>query len=253
MITIDDGVLAHEVAGEGDPVVLLHAGGLDMTTWDRQFALLATTHLVVRYDARGHGRSSTPTGPFAHYVDLLRLLDALALDRVTLVGLSLGARTSIDFALTHPDRVTALLAVATGISGMVFEDPYVLDLVARLGRARSLDEGVELFLRLWVDGPHRTPDRTPAAVREPCRRAVEATLARHGPTGFLLPVDIGSIARVHDLAPRTLGVVGDLDSSDIRRVTRLLPAHVTIPGAGHVVNLDQPDAFDQVLLDFLTR
>ncbi|MFD0201150.1 MULTISPECIES: alpha/beta fold hydrolase [Saccharothrix] len=104
-LILDDGELSYDRRGDGPPVVLLHAGGLGGVTWDRQFTLLAHDHTVIRYDARGHGGSSPVTGPFAHHEDLKELLDGLGLDRVTLVGLSLGARTAIDFALLHPDRV----------------------------------------------------------------------------------------------------------------------------------------------------
>src|SRR4051794_36184980 len=102
---VDDGELAYEIRGGGSPVVLLHGGFLTGDTWDAQVALLERDHTVIRFDARGHGRSSTPTKPFAHHEDLRQLLMGLDLPRASLVGLSQGARTSIDFAIAHPDLV----------------------------------------------------------------------------------------------------------------------------------------------------
>ncbi|MFJ6677112.1 alpha/beta fold hydrolase [Actinosynnema sp. NPDC091369] len=107
-LMLDDGEVTYQRRGDGPPVVLLHAGGLSGALWDRQFPLLARDHTAVRYDARGHGGSSPVTGPFAHHEDLEDLLDGPGLDRATLVGLSLGARTAVGFALAHPDRVTDL-------------------------------------------------------------------------------------------------------------------------------------------------
>ncbi|MEO6082166.1 MAG: alpha/beta fold hydrolase [Umezawaea sp.] len=108
---VADGELAYEVRGEGSPVVLLHGGLLTGDTWDAQVALLERDHTVVRYDARGHGRSSTPTGPFSHHEDLRQLLAGLDIPLASLVGLSQGARTSIDFAITFPDLVDRLVLV----------------------------------------------------------------------------------------------------------------------------------------------
>jgi len=150
-LILDDGELTYHRRGEGPAVVLLHGGGLGGVTWDRQFDLLARDHTVVRYDARGHGGSSPVTGPFAHHEDLRDLLDGLDLDRPTLVGLSMGARTAIDFAVAHPDRVAGLVLVGPGVSGMEFEDPFIVDQFARTRTSTTVDEVAECVLRMWVD------------------------------------------------------------------------------------------------------
>ncbi|WP_232667492.1 alpha/beta fold hydrolase [Pseudonocardia sp. TRM90224] len=98
-LAIDGGELSYELRGAGDPVVRLHGGGLDGRTWDAEVALLEGDHTVIRFDARNHGRSSTASATFSYYDDLRQLLTGLGITRASLVGLSLGARTSIDFAL----------------------------------------------------------------------------------------------------------------------------------------------------------
>jgi pimeloyl-ACP methyl ester carboxylesterase len=74
-------MLSYEIQGAGSPVVLLHGGALNSRAWDGQFAFLAQHHTIIRYDARGHGLSPTPTEPFAHYEDLRQLLDTLGMDQ----------------------------------------------------------------------------------------------------------------------------------------------------------------------------
>src|SRR5215217_1528961 len=91
-VEVDGGTLPYDEAGDGPAVVLLHAGLLDRRMWDGQWAALAERHRVVRYDARGHGASSTPAGRQCHYDDLHRLIGTLGLDSPVLVGNSLGAR-----------------------------------------------------------------------------------------------------------------------------------------------------------------
>lgn len=250
-------MLNYEVRGEGDPVVLLHGGMLNSSMWDAQAELLAATHQVITFDARGHGLSPTPTEPFAHYEDLLGLLDHLGIARASLVGLSQGGRTSIDFAIAHPDRVGKIVLAGTGISGMTFRDPFVLSYMKKLSEATTLDEVVECFLRMWVDGPQRTPDEVDLAVREPCRAAMTDTITRHGGRWIGLLRELGAIDRVAELTARTLVLVGDLDSSDIHDVADLVAASAPnahkkmVTGAGHMINLEQPEEFNHVLRRFL--
>lgn len=255
-LMLDDGELHYERRGHGPPVVLLHSGGLSGAIWDRQVAVLERDHTVIRYDARGHGDSSPPEGPFSHYEDLEQVLDGLRVDRATLVGLSLGARTSIDFALTHPDRVAGLVLVGPGISGMAHEDPFIVDHLARLYASTDVAEVAECLLRMWVDGPYRSPEEVDPAVRKLCR---ELTVHAVSSRGFAVwPTELHAVERVAELAARTLVVVGDLDSSDIYTVADLVhegaprAEMVVVEGAGHLVNLDRPDEFDQVLLRFLS-
>ncbi|MCE6998862.1 alpha/beta hydrolase [Saccharothrix sp. S26] len=235
--------------------MLLHGGGLSGVTWDRQFSSLARDHEVVRYDARGHGGSSPVTGPFSHHRDLAGLLDGLGLDRPTLVGVSLGARTAVDFALAHPDRVAGLVLVGPGVSGMKFEDPFIVGLNARLWASTTVDEAAEHVVRMWVDGPHRSPDDVDPAVRELCRGLTAHAVAL-GAFGTP-PDELHAVDRLHELRARTLVVVGDLDSSDIHAVADAVlrdaprAEKVVVRGAGHLVDLDRPDEFDRALLRFL--
>ncbi|GAA3243590.1 alpha/beta fold hydrolase [Dactylosporangium siamense] len=258
-IEVSDGSLYYEAVGDGPAVVLLHGGLLDCRMWDDQFELLAATHRVIRLDVRSHGRSSTATGDFRHDDDLAAVLDTLGVDRVALVGLSMGGRIAFDFAVSRPQRVWALCAAATGISGMTFTDPYVLDRYQEMGRAaqeRDTAAFVEAFLRAWVDGPHRRPEDVAASVRVRCADMAANNATRHATAqGRMLERD--ALHRLGEVTAPTLLVIGDTDSSDIvdvtQRAVRDVPGarRVEIPGAGHMINLEQPDAFNTVLLPFL--
>lgn len=114
-VAVDGGSLHFEAVGRGEPVVLLHGGGVDLRMWEPQVGPLATGFRVIRYDARGHGRSTAPMGPFSQEEDLRRVLDHLGVQRANLVGLSMGAGAALDFASAHPERVSRLVLVS--ISG----------------------------------------------------------------------------------------------------------------------------------------
>ena len=250
-----DGI-AYDTAGTGDPVVLLHGGFLDRHSWDAEFALLSATHHVVRYDARGHGESDGATGDYATYEDLITLLDHLGLQRVTGVGLSLGARTLIDAALLHPQWFAALVLVSPGYSGMELTDPFVLAQYKAAADAKDPDALVEASLRAWLDGPHRSPEEVDPAVRERCRTAGHKAAAKLRGEGRIR--EVGAAGRFGDLTMPVDVVLGDLDSIDILAAGERIAAEAPdtrihrIAGAGHSLNLDRPAAFAAVLRAFLS-
>jgi pimeloyl-ACP methyl ester carboxylesterase len=115
--------LAYEVSGTGEPVVLIHAFSVDRRMWAPQVASLEGRFRVVRYDLRGHGTSMAPAAPYAPHEDLRAVMDALGLERATLIGLSAGSTLAIDFAIAYPGRVTRLVLASPGLNGYVPSTP----------------------------------------------------------------------------------------------------------------------------------
>src|SRR5687767_4146475 len=117
-LTVDEGRIFADETGTGDAVLLLHAGVADRRVWDDVApALGAAGYRAIRYDVRGMGRSAPPTEPHSLVADALAVLDAAGVDAAHFVGLSQGAATSVDTALTHPGRVRSLTLVAPGLTG----------------------------------------------------------------------------------------------------------------------------------------
>jgi pimeloyl-ACP methyl ester carboxylesterase len=111
-LAVTGGQLYYEAKGEGQPLILLHAGGMDSRMWDAQFDRLSQVFLVVRYDLRGFGRSSKPGQPFYPVDDLYQLMRHLGIKRASLAGLSMGSGVALDFALEHPEVVEKLVLVS---------------------------------------------------------------------------------------------------------------------------------------------
>ncbi|GAA1990177.1 alpha/beta hydrolase [Amycolatopsis minnesotensis] len=262
MIEIDGGKLFYEVRGSGSPVVLVHGGSLDASMWDAQVALLEGAHTVIRYDLRGHGKSSSPTAPFSHHEDLRQLLDALDVPSAEVVGLSLGGQIAIDFAIAYPGRVAKLLLAAPGISGKPFRDPFILGNLAELAAAKEAGEherAVEHILRMWVDGPHRTSKEVDPAIRAFCRELNFASVTRPEGAGHSFATGFGAAGRIAELRAETLLLVGDLDCADMLGTADLIAREAprvrkhTLPGAGHMINLEAPAEFARLLRRFLAR
>ncbi|MHC1559364.1 alpha/beta fold hydrolase [Actinomycetospora sp. C-140] len=254
-------MLHHLDRGDGPPVVLLHAGALDHRLWEPQVAELARRRRVVVPDLRGHGWSPTPDSPFRHADDVVALLRALDTGPAALVGISLGARTAVDVALEAPELVDRLVVSGAGAGEPEFRDPAILDLFARWARAeqeRDPDAWVEIFLRL-SSGPDRALADIEPAVIDHVRAMVRTTLQRHVPDGPPVPPTPVPDARERStaLAVPVLAVVGELDWPDHRRLARELAAEapdgrvVEIPDAAHYPNLEQPEAFTDLLREQL--
>jgi 3-oxoadipate enol-lactonase len=252
--------LHHEVAGEGAPVVLVHAGICDSRMWDPQWETFARAHRVVRYDMRGFGRSPLATGRYSPPADLIALLDELALGPATLVGASMGGGISLQVAVARPDLVSALVLVGSGVRGHEWSD-YVTRSWAEEEAAferGDLDAAVEVNLRTWVDGPERSADQVDPEVRarvaEMQRRAFELALEAPDVEEEALVLDIGD--RLGEISVPTLVVVGEHDVEDVHVVAERLEREIgatrmTIGGAAHLPNLEQPHEFDKAVLGFL--
>lgn len=137
-IAVDGGTLYYETRGSGPDVVLLHGSGMDLTMWDSQVEPFARSFRVIRYDARGHGRSTAPMVPYSMAEDLSLVLDHIGAERAHLVGFSMGASVALDFATTNAARVLTLALIS--VSGPPPGAPVRPDAPARLteeaGRAR---------------------------------------------------------------------------------------------------------------------
>jgi pimeloyl-ACP methyl ester carboxylesterase len=256
-------MLAHDVDGEGPAVLLVHEGIADRRMWEPQVgAFVDAGHTVVRCDLRGFGDSELVPGPFSNVGDLHELLGSLGIERAALVGGSYGARVALEYTLTHPEAVDALVLMGPGLRDVDWSDE-----VEEFGRkedelveAGDIEAAVELNVRMWVDGPARTPSQVDPAVRERVRemqrRAFEVGLAvpDAGPDE---PFDPPASARLGELRCPVLIVVGDLDQPDILRVADQLATGIpgarkeVIPGTAHVPSMEKPEEFNRLVLDFL--
>jgi 3-oxoadipate enol-lactonase len=131
-----------EDEGDGPPVVFLHGGLGDSRLFEPQAKALADAHRCIRFDLRLFGRTEAPGEPFSWVDDTIGVLDALDVERAALVGLSFGGGIALDVALGHPDRVTALVHVAAGMSGMPV-DPYTAE-------QRQRNDELEVDLEVWA-------------------------------------------------------------------------------------------------------
>lgn len=241
--------LWYEVAGEGPPLVLLHAGLVDSRMWDEHVPALAVRHRVIRYDLRSFGRSSRPDGPFSHADDLLALLDELGVERAALVGASLGGRVAIDVALSRPERVRALVLVASGLGGFPL-NPFTREQLAEL--EASFERGefervVDLELVVWA----------PLGVDGRLRRIAHDQAHVNALEDFERRLDPPAIERLAEIRVPALVVTGDRDVPQMTEIGDVLEREIrgacraVVEGADHLLPLRRQDEFVRLVLDFL--
>jgi len=253
--------IAVTVAGKGPPLVFLHAGVADKRMWRAQSQAFAATHTTIAYDRRGFGETTYDAEQHNFVRDLEAVLAETVRGAPVLVGCSQGGRIAVDFALTHPGRVAALVLVAPAISGAPEVTSYPpkirqrLDQMEAAEKAGEIDRLNALEAHAWLDGPQEREGRVSGAARtlflDMNGRALRAA-APGDETG-----DVSAHARFGELTMPILFVTGELDFPHINeRSARLARAvrnaeRVEIKSAAHLPSLEHPDVFNAILGQFL--
>ncbi len=172
-IPVNGGRLYYEEAGDGPPLVLLHAGVANLRQWDPHVPAFAERYRVIRYDSRGYGQSESEHVEFSNHGDLEQVLDHLGVPATHLLGTSRSASIALNFTVSHPERVTSLIEVAGGGVG----EPDLTEEEAALGDAmdKASEEALEakdwkrladLETAFWGDGPGQPEGRLEASIRD---------------------------------------------------------------------------------------
>lgn len=256
--------LYYDMLGAGPALALLHGGYLDRRMWDDQFASFAQDYQVLRYDIRGLGQSPMPPVPYADWQDLAALLTTLGIAKATLLGFSIGGLIALDFTLAYPERVEALVLVGAAVNGASLNQ---LLTVSELEDFRHREQAyrdaksrrdIPAMVEALMRDPTLVPPPEQAAARQRVwRYMTDSSFAWVLDPASTLDLDPPAWRRLHEINVPTLVVVGEHDDLLLHRyadhLERALPhvRRVTIPGARHMVNLEQPEAFTALVREFL--
>ncbi|WP_309059537.1 alpha/beta hydrolase [Streptomyces sp.] len=255
-----DGDLAYLDTGSGDPVVLIHSGYVDHRVWDAQIPALAAHYRVIAPDVRGHGSSANATEPFRWADDLAGLLRHAGAGPAVLVGLSMGGVIATDTVLEHPELVRAVVTCGAATGDFQYTDPWHREIQAESARALGAGD-IEGWLKAFLSvapGPHRTAGDIDPDILRRLREMALHTLSKHTPDEKDQHVPVtGSWARLPQIGVPVLTVNGGLEPDDMHAAAERLAGavpdgrSVTIDGTGHYPNMERPEVFNRVLLDFL--
>lgn len=255
--------LAVHRAGKGAPVVFLHAGVCDKRMWRAQLAALGGDYRVIAYDRRGFGETKYERENHSPVDDLHAVLDSETDGRVALVGCSQGGRIAVDFALKHPERVSALVLIAPAITGAPEPGEFsprvqtLVDAIEHAERAEDVERLNALEAHAWLDGPTSAEGRVDGEARALFLAMNEIAL-RAEPTGDMRWGE-SAYARLDRLSTPVMLVYGDLDFPHLiercDHLRRTVPnlGFVELKGVAHLPSIERPHDVTRVLQVFLGR
>ncbi len=260
-----DGKIYYEVAGEGDWLVLSHAGFVDSRMWDKQWQAFTQRYRTLRFDMRGFGKSSPSQAPVDRRADLHRLLLHLGIHRAILVGCSMSGEIALDFALEHPEMVASLVLVSTVPGGfeMRGEPPHEFLQMLEAMQQGNLERALELQMRLWIDGPFRQPGQVDPGLRQHAADMSRIPLAndtfRKMDSKLVNPLEPPAVQRLGEVHVPVLNVAGELDNREVVRASEVMAEgipgakKVILPGCAHLPNMERPVEFNRAVLEFLAE
>jgi 3-oxoadipate enol-lactonase len=237
-------------------LILSNSLATSLSMWDEQAAALTDKFRVLRYDQRGHGGTEAPAGRYAFDTlldDALALMDALGIAKAAFAGLSMGGATALGLAERHPDRFERIIVADSPCQSTPQSSQQWEERIA-VAQNQGIEALVEPTVGRWF--PPETVAKNP-----PYLDKIRAMIRTTPVNGF---IGCAAALAAHDYASAvatvkcsTLFIVGEKDGATPAAMAKLhdkLPRSrfVTLPGAGHISNMDRTGEFNQALRDFLT-
>ena len=267
MAKVDGVTLYYEETGAGTPLVFVHEFAGDARSWLAQVRFLARRYRCIAFNARGYPPSDVPEDPAAYSQpravdDIKGVLDHLGIARAHVCGLSMGGYATLIFGLTYPERALSLTVAGCGY-GSVSADRAGFRHDSELVARRFEQEGMAAVAEFYTRGPTRVQfsDKDPRGWQEFHDQFAQGSAKGHALTLRGVQMTRPSVFDLEKpmeaLEVPTLIVTGDEDEPCLEPaifMKRKIPAAglAVIPKSGHTINLEEPEAFNRTLLDFLT-
>ncbi len=267
--TTDDGVrLYYEEAGSGTPIIFVHEFGGDHRSWEPQMRFFSRRHRCITFAARGYPPSEVPKDPEAYsqaraVEDIIAVMDAAGIDKAHVVGLSMGGFAAMHFGLMFPERALSLVIAGAGYGAEKEFEEYFREVSREVARQFE-EQGSEAFAKTYALGASRVQfqNKDPRGWQEFARM-----LGEHSATGSANTMRSVQAKRpsIYDLSEElrgmevpTLVISGDEDDHCIQPgvfLKKTLPACglLIMPKTGHTLNLEEPDAFNRALSEFIAQ
>jgi 3-oxoadipate enol-lactonase len=247
-----------EGPAEAPIVTMSHALAANLSMWDPQVSVLTARYRVLRYDTRGHGGTDAPEGPYSLdqlAEDARALLQALGIQRTSFIGLSMGSMIGQVLALTYPEMIQCLI-LCEASSRTSPELKLIWDERIRVAQTQGMGAHVESTIDRWFTAPFQ---ERKADVVDPVRAMIRATK----PAGYIGCIHaikgLDLVGRQNAIRVPTLIIVGEEDPAS--PVANSQAIHERIRGselvilksAAHLSNMEQPEAFNRLVLAFLEK
>ena len=251
---------AYTKGGTGKALVFIHAGGLNKEMWTEQLKVFGASHTVIAFDIRAHGASAAVDNLEFDWVDLLAILEQEQIDKIDLVGCSLGSIIALDLAINHPEKIDKLVLASPGLVGYQEKDPEYGRQIQGFVRAFQKQKPDSMLYQLKVMNAYGTRE---GLASQQVESYLDSALKRFIMSrGLIRKTALSSYKHqevMGTVKSPTLILVGDADHGYIRKSAELIEAGLenasleVIKNAGHLLNLEQPEAFNRALKQFLSK
>jgi pimeloyl-ACP methyl ester carboxylesterase len=236
-------------------------GVAHLRMWDEQVAALRDAYRIIRYDTRGFGKTRVDDVPYSNAKDLAAVMDYHGAQSAHVCGLSRGAQIALDFAVNEPDRTKSLTWVAGGVRGLeVPDDPRDVaawEAIEPLIATKEWEKIAEMETALWTDGPDQPTTRVDPDVRRRMYQwDLESLRAEQSPEQVIKP-EIEAANALDRLTMPVLAMWGTLDVTSTVKSGEWFVANLpgvrsrVFEGVAHMVNLERPTEFNELLREFL--
>lgn len=262
-IKVNDARLYYQSTGNGDPLMLLHAGFLEGSMWQQQVAAFGKKYQVITVDLPAHGKTAKGDSLFLIQDALKVVLDSLKIRKASFAGVSLGAVVVTDFILAYPERVAKAVLVSPGING--WDRKYGIDSVvlqyhkSLTGALSSKDTAgaAEVFTQYWGDGPYRHANDWNGTVRNYIYTTTLMNMLRHKVSGWPRLAEPPAMERINEIKVPVLIIYGNKDMNYSTQASSVLQQairgarKVMQPDVAHLLNMESPRKFNKIVLAFL--
>ena len=268
LAAMNDGTrLYYESTGSGYPLLFSHEFAGDYRSWEPQVRYFSRRYRVIAYNARGYPPSDVPEDAGAYSQaramdDIAQLLEALQVPQAHVVGLSMGGYATLHFGLNYPQMARSLVVAGCGYGSVEGDRQKFHQDTAQVAQ-RIQGDGMPAMAAVYAKGPTRVQfeDKDPRGWQE-----FADQLAEHSATGAALtmrgvqgqrPSVYELEAQMRQMQVPTLIVTGDEDEPCLEPglfMKRAIPTAglVVVPKTGHTINLEEPEAFNRIVSDFLS-
>jgi pimeloyl-ACP methyl ester carboxylesterase len=256
----------YETEGSGDAIVLVHGNEGDRRHWDFQIGPLAMNYKVIRYDVRGYGKSALPNPEEAYsdYEDLKALLEYLNINEAHICGLSMGSGIAVSFAIAYPENCKSLISVgpwASGYGSGDFKSPAADSLFKAMGITASIarDKGSKEATDYFLTGNEvfKNTLRSPKTIDHLRMIGYDYSFWGFINESKRLPLQPPAISQLDKIKIPTLIVTAEYDLEACKEIAEIMKREiegsklVSIVDAGHCMNIDKPEEFNEQVTSFI--
>ncbi len=260
VIQCNDIAIYYETHGKGEPLVLISGLGGDSTFWESSIKTLATRFQIIVYDVRGSGYTDAREASYSIDLfanDLLALLDALHIERVNLLGFSMGGNIALAFALKYPERLSKLI-IAASFATMNLQARLFLDAVLSVYESGATSKQMFDLICPWLVSGSFLSNPANIGLLQYDEGSTNPQPLYAWKNQYLAQQEFDIVSKLSEIKIPTLIIAGEQDRLSHIDDSKILADKIEnailkiVTGSGHLINYEYPDLFHQSILEFLS-